>query len=206
MIKVCLTGSIATGKTTISKQLADSGAIILDTDLIVHSMYNYPSETSKKILEAFGTDLLQENKIDRKKLSQIVFSDPSKLELLNSIVHPAVKKYVYAEVEKYTDLEKEKNLNYLLVYVIPLFFETNSSYQVDKILLAFCSEENQLKRLIQRENYTQEEAFKRIKAQIPISEKIKKADFLIDTNLDLDSVKGQVSDFLKKFKWDKFYV
>lgn len=206
MIKVCLTGSIATGKTTISKQLVDSGAIILDTDLIVHSMYNYPSETSKKILEAFGTDLLQENKIDRKKLSQIVFSDPKKLELLNSIVHPAVRKYVYYEVQKYEQLEKEKNQNYLLVYVIPLFFETNSSYQVDKILLAFCSEENQLKRLIQRENYTQEEALKRIKAQIPISEKIKKADFLIDTNLDLESVKGQVSDFLKKFKWDKFYV
>lgn len=206
MIKVCLTGSIATGKTTISKQLADSGAIILDTDLIVHSMYNYPSETSKKILEAFGTDLLQENKIDRKKLSQIVFSDPKKLELLNSIVHPAVRKYVYDEVQKYEQLEKEKNQNYLLVYVIPLFFETNSSYQVDKILLAFCSEENQLKRLIQRENYTQEEALKRIKAQIPIAEKIKKADFLIDTNHDLESVKGQVSDFLKKFKWDKFYV
>lgn len=206
MIKICLTGSIATGKTTISKQLADSGAIILDTDLIVHSMYNYPSETSEKILEAFGSDLLQENKIDRKKLSQIVFSDPSKLELLNSIVHPAVKKYVYAEVEKYEQLEKSKNQNYLVVYVIPLFFETNSSYQVDKILLAFCSEENQLKRLIQRENYTQEEALKRIKAQIPISEKIKKADFLINTNLDLESVKGQVSDFLKKLKWDRFYA
>lgn len=206
MIKICLTGSIATGKTTISKQLEDSGAIILDTDLIVHSMYNYPSETSKKLLETFGSDLLQENKIDRKKLSQIVFSDPSKLELLNSIVHPAVKKYVYDEVQKYEQLEKEKNENYLVVYVIPLFFETNSSYQVDKILLAFCSEENQLNRLIQRENYTQEEALKRIKAQMPIAEKIKKADFLIDTNLDLASVKEQVSDFLNKFKWDRFYA
>lgn len=206
MIKICLTGSIATGKTTISKQLEDSGAIILDTDLIVHAMYNYPSETSKKLLETFGSDLLQENKIDRKKLSQIVFSDPSKLELLNSIVHPAVKKYVYDEVQKYEQLEKEKNENYLVVYVIPLFFETNSSYQVDKILLAFCSEENQLNRLIQRENYTQEEALKRIKAQMPIAEKIKKADFLIDTNLDLASVKEQVSDFLNKFKWDRFYA
>lgn len=206
MIKFCLTGSISTGKTTVSKYMKDFGAIIIDTDIVVHDLYNYPSETSKKIISVFGEDLLENGQINRKELSKIVFSDSEKLKKLNDIVHPDVRKEVYRLTEEYEKDEKLKTKTYLLVYVIPLFFETGSSYSVGNIIVSACSEKNQLLRLIERNNFTKEEAVKRIISQIPISEKIKKADYVIDTNESLDKIEDQVRNLLSRFEWDKFEV
>ncbi|MFN8673834.1 MAG: dephospho-CoA kinase [Candidatus Sericytochromatia bacterium] len=203
MIKFCLTGSIATGKTTVSNFLKELGCIIIDTDQVVHDLYNYPSKTSKKIINHFGQNLLENNQINRIELSKIVFSDKQKLKELNEIVHPDVKEEVYNRTKNIEILEKDKNKNYILVYVIPLFFETGSSYQVDHIIVSACSEKNQLDRLIERNSFSKEEAVKRIISQISISEKIKKADFIIDTNENLDKIKEQVKNLLDKFTWDK---
>lgn len=203
MMKLCLTGSISTGKTTVSSFMSELGAIIIDTDLVTHNLYKYPSEASNKILEAFGLELLKEdNTIDRKKLGAIVFKDKEKLEILNKIVHPLVRKEVYAQRDYY--LSKEKGRNFLLVYVIPLYFEAGKTYEVDAIVVSACSKENQLKRLMLRDNCSQEEAERRINSQISIEEKIKQADYIIDTNKTKEEIKVQVSNLLSKFSWDKY--
>lgn len=216
MLRICLTGSIATGKTTVSQFMQEEGAIIIDTDLITHSIYKHPTPPSIKILEVFGREYLNNGNIDRKKLGERVFKNPHDLELLNSIVHPFVREEVGRLTNFYEKLEKEKEKSFLIVYVIPLFFETNSNYKsrkrgpvisdrnynVDYIVLAACSGENQFKRLTERESYSPEEAERRIRAQIPIEEKKKKADFVIDTNQSLEDIKHDVKILLKGWKWD----
>lgn len=206
MILICLTGSIATGKTTISNFMAKKGCILIDTDLVVHNMYNSGTEASKKIQNEFGDDCINEDgSVNRKKLGDIVFENKDKLKKLNEIIHPLVREEVFRQTDIYKQIEKENNLNLIVVYVIPLFFETGSNYPVDYILVSHCSEENQLKRLIKRNNFTKEEAINRIKSQIPINEKMSKANFLINTNESISSIKKQVSDLLSKFKWDPYY-
>jgi dephospho-CoA kinase len=204
MLRICLTGSIATGKTTVSRFMQEEGALIIDTDLITHSIYRHPSPTSLKILEAFGGEYLVNENIDRKKLGARVFKNPHDLELLNSIVHPSVRDEVSRLTGFYSQQEKELNKTFLLVYVIPLFFETKHSYDVDYVVVAACSAENQLSRLTEREGYTPEEAERRIRAQIPVAEKIKQADYVIDTNKSLAEIKQNVKILLKKWKWDPY--
>lgn len=206
MILICLTGSIATGKTTISNFMAKKGCILIDTDLVVHNMYNSGTEASKKIKNEFGDNCINEDgSVNRKKLGDIVFENKDKLKKLNEIIHPLVREEVFRQTDIYKQIEKENNLNLIVVYVIPLFFETGSNYPVDYILVSHCSEENQLERLIKRNNFTKEEAINRIKSQIPIKEKMSKANFLINTNESISSIKRQVSDLLSKFKWDPYY-
>lgn len=204
MIKVVLTGSIATGKTTVSEILKKYGAIIIDTDLITHQIYIHPTSTTLKILESFGNEYLEDNQINRKKLSEKVFKEEEALKKLNSIVHPAVREEVRLLTEKYNMLEKQKGLNYLIVYVIPLYFEAGSNYESDYILVSACSEENQLQRLIKRNGFSYEQAITRIKSQIPISEKIKKADFVIDTNQSFDKIEADLKKLINSWEWDVY--
>jgi dephospho-CoA kinase len=206
MLRICLTGSIATGKTTVSKFMQAEGAIIIDTDLITHSIYNHPTPTSIKILEVFGPEYLKEQNIDRKKLGERVFKNPHDLELLNSIVHPSVRAEVAKFTRHYKKIEEQNNKSFLLVYVIPLFFESAvSDYDIDYIVVAGCSKENQFKRLVEREGYTEQEAIRRINSQIPIEEKMMKADYVIDNNQALDKIRIDVKTLLKNWAWDPYY-
>lgn len=203
---MCLTGSISTGKTTVSNFMKEEGCILIDTDLVVHNMYNFKGEASEKIEEVFGETCINlDGSVNREKLGSIVFSEKRKLEKLNEIIHPLVRKEVFRQRDYWKEYEEKNKLNLLLVYVIPLFFETGSNYPVDYITVSFCSEETQLERLIRRNKYTKEEAIKRINAQIPIKEKVNKADFLVDTNGSIESIKEQVSNLLSKLHWNPYY-
>ncbi|MFN4150132.1 MAG: dephospho-CoA kinase [Candidatus Sericytochromatia bacterium] len=206
MILMCLTGSIATGKTTVSDFMKEKGCILIDTDLVVHDMYNFKGEASEKIKEEFGENCINlDGSVNREKLGSIVFSDKSKLEKLNEIIHPLVRKEVFRQRDYWKKYEEKNKLNLLVIYVIPLFFETGGNYPVDYITVSFCSEETQLERLIKRNKYTKEEAIKRINSQIPIKEKVNKADFLVDTNGSIESIKEQVSNLLSKLHWNPYY-
>ncbi|MFN8578995.1 MAG: dephospho-CoA kinase [Candidatus Sericytochromatia bacterium] len=202
MIKIILTGSIATGKTTVADILKKYGAIIIDTDIITHQIYNHPTPTTEKILNEFGEEYLENGQINRKKLAELVFKDKNALEKLNSIVHPDVRNQVKLLTEKYQKLEKENNLSYLVIYVIPLYFEVGKHYESDYVLVASCSEDNQIKRLMKRGNFSYQEARVRINAQIPISDKVKESDFVIDTNQSFDKIESDLKDLIKSWEWD----
>jgi len=206
MIKIGLTGGIATGKTTVSELMKKEGAIIIDTDLITHFIYKYPSEASLKILEVFGSEYLdtENNIINRKKLGQRVFANKQDLELLNRLVHPFIHNETDKLLDFYKNLEEKYNKNFLVVYVAPLLFESKRENFVDYILVISCSEENQVKRLMERNKCTKDEALKKINSQMPTKLKEEKAHFIIDANKPIDNVEKQVKDLLNNWAWDSY--
>lgn len=204
MLSLILTGSIATGKSTVSNIMKKLGAVIIDTDIITHSIYQYPGPTALKIIEHFGAEYLENEQIDRKKLSKLVFDDKNHLIKLNSIVHPDIRNQVKSITEEYKNIEIQKNISLLLVYVIPLYFEAGKNYQADHIVVSACSEENQLNRLMKRNDFSYEEAKVRIDSQISITEKVKQADYVINTDQSFDKIEDDVKKLLMNWKWTAY--
>ena len=169
---IALTGSIATGKSSTVKLLEASGFHIIDADKIAHKILD---EQHQAIAEKFGDTLVHEGKVDRKALGAIVFSDNTKRKELEALLHPLI----YDEIERLSIEQDRLGKPYFID--IPLFFE-NKRYPIQKSLVVYTTEEQQLERLMQREGYTKEEALNRIQAQIPVEEKRKLATYVIDNS------------------------
>jgi len=169
---IALTGSIATGKSSTVKLLEDAGFHIIDADKIAHQILD---EQHQSIANLFGETLVREGKVDRKALGSIVFSDSNKRKALEGLLHPLI----YKEIERLS-IEQDK-LGKPYFIDIPLFFE-GGRYPIEKSLVVYTTEEQQLERLMQREGYTKEEALNRIQAQIPVEEKRKLATYVIDNS------------------------
>ncbi len=200
---VGLTGGIVSGKTTVAKVFKELGAKIIDVDIIAREIVHPQQKAWFKIVEYFGEDILKENKeINRKKLAQIVFSNQEKLDLLNQITHPEIILLIKRQLNKIKDCSYR---NVVCIIDAPLLFEAHIEGMMDKIIVVYLNRENQIKRLILRDNLSKDEAMKRIKAQMPIEEKIKLADYVIDNNLSIKKTKKQIlklwtelNNFLKK--------
>ena len=188
-----LTGSIATGKSQVSKYLKDKGIKVVDADLIARDVANYKS-VKNKIKKVFGDDLYINDQLDRKKLAEIIFANKIHRQKLNDIMHPEI----YKEINKKTRGKED------LVFVdIPLLFENediNKKYglEFDEIWLVYVDRETQIKRLMKRDEISREYAEKKINSQIPIEEKRKKADVIIDNSGTLEETFKQVEKNLKK--------
>jgi len=169
---IALTGSIATGKSSTVKLLEASGFHIIDADKIAHKILD---EQHQAIAEKFGDTLVHEGKVDRKALGAMVFSDNIKRKELEALLHPLI----YDEIERLSIEQDRLGKPYFID--IPLFFE-NKRYPIQKSLVVYTTEEQQLERLMQREGYTKEEALNRIQAQIPVEEKRKMATYVIDNS------------------------
>lgn len=174
MIKVALTGNIASGKSSVQKIIEMSGFDVLDTDEVGHGLL---SVKNSELMKAFGSEnvLDTDGNFDRKKLGELVFNSPEKLELLNSIIHPQVRK----EIEGY--FEQQQDAPFVFV-AIPLLFETGMEDLFDKIIIVYAEDELRLKRLIARNGYTRDYAKKRMLSQIPQEEKFALVDYIIDNN------------------------
>ncbi|MFD1018999.1 dephospho-CoA kinase [Thalassobacillus hwangdonensis] len=173
-----LTGSIATGKSTVSLMFDDYDIPVIDADKLSREVVVPGEAAYYQIVEVFGEEILREDgTIDRKKLGSIVFTDESKRKELNAIVHPAVRERMLQKRDSW----KEKNVP-AVVMDIPLLFESKLTHFVDKTLVVYVDEHVQLSRLVERDESTKEEAMQRIQSQIPISEKAEMADAIIDNN------------------------
>ncbi|MFN3330491.1 MAG: dephospho-CoA kinase, partial [Pyrinomonadaceae bacterium] len=178
MLKVGLTGSIAVGKSYVCRVFRELGAFVLDADLTAREVVEPNTQGWRLIVENFGKEILNpDGSINRKKLGEIVFADESKRLLLNSIVHPLV---IEAQNEWLKECEA-KNPDGIAIVDAALMIESGSWVRFDKIIVVWCEPSVQLKRLMKRNDLTEEEALRRIKAQMPQEEKKKYADFLIDT-------------------------
>lgn len=191
---VALTGSIATGKSTVAKFLSEAGFEIIDADIIAHSILN---EQKDAIAKLFGEDIVVNDEVNRKALGAIVFADESKRKMLESLLHPLI----YARIATIAkSLDKEKKPYFV---DIPLFFE-GKRYPIEKVLLVYTSKETQLKRLMKRDKIQQHEAQKRMDTQIDIEEKVKKASYVIDnsgTILELErEIFCKIEEIKKDFK------
>ncbi len=192
---VGLTGCIATGKSTAASIFRQLGFIVIDADELAHKAYEKGSDAYFKIIKAFGDDILDENgNINRKKLAKKVINNREKLALLESIVHPEIEKirqHIFKEIEK-------NNPDAVVIYDVPLLFEKNLQDMFDCIIVVYTSEEIQLKRLMNREKISNQEAITRIKLQIPCSKKVKQANFVIDNSKDLNHLTRQVKEIAKQ--------
>jgi len=178
---VVLTGSIATGKSTVCKLFAALGFHIIDADLIAHQILE---EQSEKIAEMFGEGLIAGGKVDRKALGAIVFSDNEKRKALEALLHPLI----YTEIARLSTKEDCLAKPYLVD--IPLFFE-GGRYPIERSLVVYTTTEQQLERLMNRDGYSRQEALDRIATQMPVEEKRKRATYVIDNSGTLTHLKEE---------------
>lgn len=187
---VGLTGGIATGKSTVAKMFKDQGIPVIDTDQIAKDLLDKGTEVYQEVVAHFSADiLLTDQTINRKKLAREIFVNKSKRELLNSLIHPHVLRIVASEIQKYKELSEK-----VVVVDVPLLFETNFQEQCDKTIVVYTSPKQQLSRLIGRDVIQKEYAQLKISAQMPLSEKIDLADYVINNSFSILRTK---KDFLK---------
>jgi len=191
-----LTGGIATGKSTVSNMFLEINIPVIDTDKIAKQLFVKGSETYEAVREAFGDEILTPSEeINRNILAKIIFSDEEKREMLNNIVHPKVKEHVFAEIKR-LELQGES----FIVVDVPLLFESHFDTFMDYTVLVYAKRENQIARLISRDNIDETYALKKIKAQMPLSEKKKRADFVIDNSKSVLDTKRSFERCFKKIK------
>ncbi|MFC7061560.1 dephospho-CoA kinase [Halobacillus seohaensis] len=175
-VVIGLTGSIATGKSTISQMFQSFDIPVVDADIISREVVEIGKPAYHQIVECFGEEILNEDRtLNRKRLGQVIFKDPKKRKYLNDIVHPQVRIEILRQRDEYV-----KRGVKAVVLDIPLLFESQLAHYVDRTLVVYVDEETQLKRLKNRDESSEEEARDRIQAQITISKKAKMADEIID--------------------------
>ena len=185
-----LTGGIATGKSTVSRLLLKLGYEIIDADAIVHELQAMGSPLLFEIVKAFGSTVLHENgNLNRGELGKIVFKNDVARNKLDSIMHPVVR----AEFERRIQMSQAD----VLFLDVPLLFEAGFDDMTSVNLVIKASRQVQISRLMKRDNFTKQEAQARINSQILMSEKIIRADFVIDNSGDLCELEENVEKFLK---------
>lgn len=177
MLKIAIVGNIASGKSTVEKIIESKGYKVYDTDKIAHEIV----ASNKEVLKAFGTN-------NRKELAKIVFSNPDKLKLLESIVHPQVKD----ELQKI--FASKENIVFISV---PQLFEAGFENMFDKIIYITADENIRKERLIKRNSYSPKEAQKRINAQSENGKK-EKCDFVIENNSSLETLHKNFKSILSQ--------
>jgi dephospho-CoA kinase len=187
-----LTGGIASGKSTVSNILKEMNITIIDADVEARLAVEKGEPAYQKIVAEFGNDILLTNEeIDRVKLGSIIFHNAEKRQLLNSIVHPEVRKRMNNQVEAAKEREEQ-----VIILDIPLLFESKLTHMVEKTILVYVDRDIQLKRLMERNDLSLEEAEARIKSQMPLSEKVALADDVINNNGSIAETKKQVIEVL----------
>ena len=197
MIKVAISGNIASGKSQVERTLLSKGYKVADTDKINHFILATDISAIKEIKDAFTEDdiLDEEGHISREKLGLIVFSSGDKKKKLEEILHKRINQKVN---EFYEENQKEK-----MVFVsIPLLFETKQENNFDKIIFVSADEDVRLKRLMLRNKYSESYAKKRIESQQSEDEKIKKSDYVIYNNSDFLNLNNQLFEILAKINND----
>lgn len=183
MILVGLTGGIGSGKSTVINYFKELGVTCYQADDEAKKLMNSDKGLIKKIKNSFGDSIYINSKLDRKKLSAIVFTDKQKLELLNSIVHP----YVNRHFENYC-----KGLEDIyIIKEVAIIFEIGTQNKFDKIILVRAPKEDRVKRIINRDKCNRQDAINRINNQIADDDKIDQCDFIID-NINLEEISNKV--------------
>jgi len=189
MLKVGLTGGIATGKSYVVACLRKLGCEVIDADAVAHQAIEPGQPAYRDIVAEFGREILNESgAIDRTRLGAIVFADPARRQRLNAIVHPRV---IEAQ-QQWLAAVAARRPDAIAVVDAALLIEAGAHRRFDKVVVVFCEPEQQLARLMGRNRLTREEAMARIAAQMPAAEKLKYADYTINTSGDFADTRCQV--------------
>src|SRR5919201_202869 len=193
MLRVGLTGGIATGKTYVLDQFRKRGVPCIDSDELAHGVTAAGTEATAAIAERFGQGMLApDGSVDRTRLGPIVFSDPAARRDLEAIVHPAVYRAIAAGLRGFERL----NAYDLAVVDVPLLFETGHERDFDRVIVTVCPREMQIARLRER-GMSKADARLRLAAQWPTERKVSRADFVIRTDGTFTDTDAQIEQFLR---------
>ena len=197
MLKIGLTGGIATGKSFVLSVLSELGCEVMDADQTAREVVEPGQPAFEEIVAHFGGEVVgADGRLDRPKLGAIVFNDPAQREKLNSIVHPKVFE---AQARWMAEVEA-RNPQAVVIIDAALMIETGSYRRFDKVVVVYCEPELQLQRLMARNNMTQEEATARISSQMPSAEKLKFADFSINTSQGFEDTRRQTVSLYEQLR------
>lgn len=197
MLKVGLTGGIATGKSYVLSVLSELGCEAIDADTVAHQVIEPGRPAYLDIVNHFGDEILNEDgAINRAALGAIVFGNKDAREKLNAIVHPRVYE---AQVE-WLDQVARRDPSAIAVVDAALMIETGSYRRFDKLIVVYCDLELQVQRLMERNNFTREQAMSRISAQMPSEEKLKFADYAINTSDGFEDTRRQTENIYEKLR------
>ena len=184
---IALTGGIASGKSSVCSLLQMYGFKIIDADKVAHLILDMQVD---KISTIFGKEYIKKKKVDRKKLGSLIFANKLERLKLEALLHPLIKE----EIQKQASFCESKNVPYIVD--IPLFFE-NKNYDIAEIVMVYCTKEQQLQRLVDRENLSKKEATDRISSQMSIDDKKSLSTFVIDNKKDLKHLQNEVENFVE---------
>ena len=198
-----LTGGIGTGKSTVSQILKDRGFPVIDLDVISHEVIEF-SSVVEKIVQNFGREVLDEDEagnctISREKLGKIIFADKEKRLALNSIMHPEILKVMHKKI-----LECKLEKNKIIFVEVQLLFEVQWEKEFDYILLVAAKRDMQVRRVLERDKRSEEEAWNIINSQMSLDEKREKSDFVIENDGNMDDLNKKVDKFLKSLEQQQF--
>ena len=185
MVRVGLTGGIASGKSLVAAELAARGATIIDADVLAREVVEPGTPALAAIIQRFGADVVQDGQLDRARLAQIVFADPLARRDLERIVHPAVR-------ARAVELERAAGDAAVVVHVIPLLIETGQQENFDLVVTVDADHETQVQRLMARNGFTRAEAEARIAAQASREERTLVADVVLDNTGSVKQLREQI--------------
>jgi len=181
MLILGITGGIATGKSTVTRMLADLGAPTVSADALAHDLLAPGMPTTQAVLAAFPSCAdpadSEGQPVDRRALGRLVFADPSARARLESLTHPAIIAALRAQIALWRTSDEAP----VAAAEIPLLFEANLERMVDRIVVVTCSRSDQISRMLTRGRFTEEEVHRQLAAQWPLAQKEARADFLITT-------------------------
>ena len=196
MLRLGLTGGIASGKTAVAAMLREMGFAVLDADSLAHKLIEPGQPAYDEIVREFGASILDSgNRIDRVKLAGIVFSDPAKLARLNAILHPRVESVIH---EQFAEWSRNGTRDAAFVEAA-LLIEAGYHKNLDGLVVTWCRPDQQLARLLAR-GFTDEDARRRIAAQLPVTEKLRYATEKIDCSGSLEDTRTQVAALAAKVR------
>jgi dephospho-CoA kinase len=191
-----LTGGIGSGKSTVSRFLAELGAVIIDADKIGHEVYRPDTDTWRKLVKTFGRGILAaDNTIDRKKLGAIVFSNEEELKRLNAIVHPQITEIIKKQIDDYRRKDAK-----VIVLDAPVLLEAHANNLTDEVWVVVADDDNVIKRAVARTGLREEQIRDRIRAQMSKTERIKNAQVIIYNDGTPEDLRGKIKKLWEQIK------
>ena len=191
-----ITGGIATGKSSVVQHFIDLGFPVVDADIIARHLLDQNEQAYNEVVKVFGSEILQENgEINRQALGALVFNYPDKLKQLDELMAPFLKESILAAIKQASQNQK------LVIVDVPLMYEKGYDEWMDQVAVVYCTPNQQLKRLMQRNQLTEKEAKQRMDSQLPIEMKKLLAEVVFDNSNDLTQTIQQVDTWLSNRKY-----
>jgi dephospho-CoA kinase len=197
VLRIGLTGGLASGKSFVGRALADLGCYLIEADKLGHEVMMPGGEAYNAIVQEFGLDVLDpEGRISRRKLSGIVWNNRERLEKLNSLVHPPVQEREEIRMAEIARAHPQA----IVVVEAAILVETGRYKSFDRLIVVTCTPEQQMERALERGSYNKEEILARLSRQLPLEEKLRVADYVIDTSGAKEATLEQVRTVYGKLR------